>query len=295
LLNKLIHRFNQAPGPTRAILWTLVAGLSFSVMNMLLRKLSQQMNPFEAQFLRHVFGLGVLLPFILRSGLANYKPSSLSGQITRGMVHTVAISLWFFALPHLALADTTAISFTGPIFTMIGAAYLLGETMRRDRWIAAIIGFIGVLIVVGPRWSGNGGWYYLVMMASTPIFSLSALLNKILTRNDSPQVIVAWQTLVVSSLTLPFAIYHWVWPTPMQWVAFAFAGLFGSISHLCMTHALKAADMSASQSVKFLDLVWATMWGFLVFGDLPSEYTLIGGVVIVGATVWIGRREARRG
>jgi drug/metabolite transporter (DMT)-like permease len=206
LLNKLILKFHHLPGPTRAIIWTIVGGLSFSVMNMLLRKLAQQMNPFEAQFLRHLFGLGVLLPFILRSGIAHYRPSSFGGQITRGMVHTAAITLWFFALPHLALADTTAISFTGPIFTMIGAAYLLGETMRRDRWIAAIIGFLGVLIVVGPRWAGNGGWYYLVMLASAPIFSLSALLNKILTRKDSPQVIVAWQTLVVSTLTLPMAI-----------------------------------------------------------------------------------------
>jgi drug/metabolite transporter (DMT)-like permease len=294
LLSSLTNKFNQASGPTRAILWTLVGGLSFSVMNMLLRKLAQEMNPFEAQFLRHMFGLAVLLPFILRSGIANYRPSSIKGQITRGMVHTVAISLWFFALPHLALADTTAISFTGPIFTMIGAAYILGEAMRRDRWIAAIIGFLGVLIVVGPRWAGNGGWYYLMMLASAPIFSLSALLNKILTRKDSPQVIVAWQTLVVSTLTLPMAIAYWVWPTPVQWIIFAFTGLFGSVSHLCITHALKAADMSVSQSVKFLDLVWATMWGFLVFGDMPSQYSLIGGLVIVGATVWIGRREARR-
>jgi drug/metabolite transporter (DMT)-like permease len=294
LFKKLVHRFNQAPGPTRAIVWALLGGFTFSVMNMLLRKLSQQMNPFEAQFLRHMFGLAVLLPFILRSGIAQYKPSSISGQITRGAVHTLAISLWFFALPHLALADTTAISFTGPIFTMIGAAYLLGEAMRRDRWIAAIIGFIGVLIVVGPRLAGNGGWYYLVMLASAPIFSLSSLLNKILTRKDSPQVIVAWQTLVVSCISLPMAIAYWVWPTPTQWLIFACTGLFGSISHLCITHALKAADISVSQSVNFLNLVWATIWGFLVFGDMPSENSLIGGLVIVGATLWISRREARR-
>jgi drug/metabolite transporter (DMT)-like permease len=191
----------------------------------------------------------------LKSGLSAYRSSSIRGQITRGTVHATAISLWFSALPHLALADTTAISFTGPIFTMVGAAYFLGEAMRRDRWIAAIIGFIGVLIVIGPRWVGNGGWYYLIMLAAAPIFSLSALLNKILTCKDSPQVIVAWQTLVVSTLTLPFAIYYWIWPTPLQWGSFAVAGLFGSIGHLCLTHALKAADMSASQSVKFLDLV----------------------------------------
>jgi drug/metabolite transporter (DMT)-like permease len=294
LLSKLIDKFNAAPGASRAMIWALIGGLSFSVMNMLLRKLSLQMNPFEAQFLRHLFGLAVLLPFIFRSGFSAYRPSSIKGQIQRGLVHALAISLWFFALPHLALADTTAISFTGPIFTMLGASVLLGEAMRRERWIAAMIGFVGVLIVVAPRWGGNGGWYYLVMLASAPVFSLSALLNKILTRRDSPQLIVAWQTLIVSTLSLPLAVAFWVWPTPLQWILFAFTGLFGSVSHFCITHALKAADTSASQSVKFLDLVWATLWGYLVFGDAPSEYTLLGGLVIVGATLWISRTEVRR-
>lgn len=293
-LNTLKQRFAQAPGPTRSIMWALVGGFMFSVMNMLLRKLSLQMHPFEAQFLRHMFGLAVMLPFVLRSGLAHYAPSSIKGQITRGLVHGLAISLWFFALPHLALADTTAISFTGPIFTMIGAAYLLGERMKRDRWIAALVGFLGVLLVVAPRLNGNGGWYYLVMLASAPVFSMSALLNKILTRKDSPQVIVVWQTLVVSTISLPFALAFWVWPTPTQWFLYFLAGLFGSISHFCITHSLKAADISVSQSVKFLDLMWATLWGFLVFNDMPNEFTLLGGLVIVSATLWISRREARQ-
>lgn len=297
MLKRLTHlkqRFQQAPGPTRAIAWAMAGGFAFSVMNMLLRKMSLQMHPFEALFLRHLFGFAVLLPFVIRLGLRHYRPSSLKGQVTRGLVHTVAISLWFFALPHLALADTTAISFTGPIFSMIGAAYLLGERMRGDRWLAALIGFTGVLVVVMPKLSGGGGWYYLVMLASAPVFSFSALLNKILTRKDPPEVIVVWQTLTVSLLSLPVALYYWVTPTAEQWGIFFLAGLFGSISHMCVTHALKAADMSVSQSVKFVDLIWATLWGFLVFNDLPNQYTLAGGLIIVSATLWISRREARR-
>jgi drug/metabolite transporter (DMT)-like permease len=85
----------------------------------------------------------------------------------------------------------------------------------------------------------------------------------------------------------------WTWPTPGQWLIFVSAGVLGSTGHFCLTHSLKAADMSATQSVKFLDLIWATMWGYLVFGDTPAGATLAGGVVIIGATVWIARREAR--
>jgi drug/metabolite transporter (DMT)-like permease len=289
----LKRRFRSAPPTTRAILWAITAGITFSVMNMLLRLITQQVHTSQGQFLRHFFGLAAMLPLVLRSGIASYRPKSISGQFTRGIVHTIGVSLWFFALPHLALADMTAIGYTGPIFSMMGAAYLLGEKMRADRWLAAIIGFIGVLIVVGPRLAGGGGWYTLIMLASAPVFSLSFLLTKMLTRHDSPQLIVVWQTLTVSILTLPFALYYWTPMSVSQWLLFAFLGMLGSAAHFCMTHSLKAADMSATQPVKFLDLLWASMWGIVIFGDQPTSTTLLGGVVIVAATLWIARRESK--
>ncbi|MEI8302216.1 MAG: DMT family transporter [Burkholderiales bacterium] len=293
MVRALAHRFNQAPGTTRAILWAISAGFTFSVLNTLVRGLSLQLHPFETQFLRNLFSLVVMLPIILRAGLAAYRPTNIRGQFSRGAVHALGMTLWFYALPHLALADTTAIGYTGPIFSMLGAAWLLGEKMRADRWIAALIGFTGVMIVVGPRLAGTGGWYSLIMLASAPVFSLSFLLTKMLTRHDSPAVIVVWQALTVSLITLPLAIPFWQWPTPSQWAIFLVAGALGIFAHWCQTHALKAADVSATQSAKFLDLLWASTWGFLVFGDQPSGFTLVGGVVIVAATLWIARREAR--
>ncbi len=292
-VGRLADRFHQAPKITQAILWAVTAGIFFSVMNMMMRRMTMELHPFEAQFLRQFFGLVAMLPIVLRNGWTQFLPTSISRQFGRGAVHAVGMSLWFIALPHLALADTTAIGYTGPIFTMIGAAYLLGEKMRWDRWVAAAIGFTGVLIVVGPRLAGSSGWYSLIMLASAPIFSLSFLLTKMLTRQDNPSVIVLWQGIAVSTLSLPLAIAFWTWPTPGQWLIFLLAGAIGSTAHFCLTHSLKAADMSATQSVKFLDLIWATAWGFVIFGDRPSSYTLAGGVVIVGATIWIARREAR--
>jgi hypothetical protein len=290
----LSRRFRAAPVTTQAMIWAAAAGFTFAVLNTLLRVLSQTMHPFQAQFLRYLMGVLVMLPIILRVGIAHYRPRDIRGQFSRGLVHSIGLSLWFYALPHLALADMTAIGYTGPIFSMIGAAYLLGERMRLDRWIAALIGFVGVLIVVGPRLSGSAGWYSLIMLASAPVFSLSFLLTKILTRHESPQTIVVWQGITVSIITLPMALWAWQWPAAWQWVMLVFTGALGSLGHYFLTRSLKAADLSATQSVKFLDLLWATTWGFLIFGDHPSSTTLLGGVVIVFATLWIARREALR-
>lgn len=141
--------------PTRAatlrgMAWMVAAGLLFCLLNSIARRLSQELDPFQTQFLRYLAGLVVLLPFMVRTGLAAWRPHDLWGQWWRGMVHTAGLLLWFWALPHVPMADMTAIGFTGPIFIMAGAVMFLGEPMVRARWIAAGIGFLGVLIVVAP-------------------------------------------------------------------------------------------------------------------------------------------------
>jgi drug/metabolite transporter (DMT)-like permease len=239
-------------------------------------------------------GMLVMLPWVVRDGWQAYKPVNIQGQFWRGAVHTLGLILWFTALPQIPLADMTAIGFTGPIFIMLGAAWFLGETMRRDRWIAAMIGFAGVLVVVLPKMSGTGGWYNLVMLASAPVFAASFLITKALTRYEKPGVIVLWQAITVTVLSLPMALPHWQAPTLWQWFGFFLTGVFGTLAHYCLTRAFAIADISATQSLRFLDLVWASMLGWLIFGDVPSQSTWLGAAVILGATVWIARREGRR-
>ena len=278
----------------QGLLWSGSAGLSFVVLNTLMRSLTLQLDVFQTQFLRYALGLVVMLPLVARSGLAAYRPRNIRGQFARGAVHTTGLCLWFIALPHISLADTTAMGFTGPIFIMIGAAWLLGERMRWERWIAALIGLAGVLIVVAPKLSGSGGLYTLVMLSSSPVFAASFLITKGLTRYERPTVIVVWQSITVALMSLPLALLAWRNPTAGEWLGFVVCGLLGSLGHYCLTRSYSIADISATQSVKFLDLVWASTLGWLVFAEQPSRATLVGGVVICASTIWIARREARK-
>ena len=276
----------------KGLLWTSAAGLCLTVLNAMMRSLALQLDPFQAQFLRYSFGLVVMLPLILRSGLAAYVPKQIGGQFLRGAVHTAGLCFWFVALPKIPLADTTAIGFTAPIFIMVGAYLVFKEPMRWERWLAATIGFVGVVIVVGPKLSGTGGFYNLVMLASAPLFAASYLLTKALTRYERAGVIVVWQALTVTLFSLPLALLHWQLPTLVQWGGFLVCGILGSAGHYCLTRSFGIADISSTQSVKFLDLVWAAILGWLIFSDVPSQSTLIGGVVICASTLWIARRES---
>ncbi|HEX6240913.1 MAG TPA: DMT family transporter, partial [Polyangiales bacterium] len=272
LAQRRIARLDPA---VQAILWSALAGILFVFLNSLLRELARKLPPFEVQCLRYVLGLVVMLPLVFREGPAAYRPQNVAGQFTRGAVHTAGLCIWFSAVTHISIADTTAIGFTSPIFVMLGAAFFFKEPMRWARWVASLLGFAGVLIVVAPKLTGQGGGYLLVMLASAPVFAASFLITKALARKERAEVIVVWQSISVALLSLPLALMGWQWPTAGQWALFAVAGVLGSAGHYCLTRSFARAEISATQSVKFLDLVWATLLGWLWFGDAPSTSTIL--------------------
>jgi drug/metabolite transporter (DMT)-like permease len=298
----------------RGLMWAAASGAIFCVLNATMRVLAQQLHPMQTLFLRYLFGVLVLLPMLWHAGLAAYKPNNPSGQFWRGAVHTLGLVLWFTALPHIPLADTTAIGFTGPLFIMMGALWFLREPMHWERWLATGVGFIGVLIVLAPKLAlgsggavavsggdggggldgGGDGGYHLLMLASAPVFAASFLITKVLTRSETTGVIVFWQALTVTVFCLPLALWVWQPPSLLQWLGFVVCGALGSSGHYCLTRSFRVADISSTQSVKFLDLVWSAALGWLMFAELPAQTTLAGGVLICAATLWVARREQGR-
>jgi len=281
---------------TRGLLWSVAAGFLFNLLNGTMRWVTLQVDPMQAQFLRYLMGLVVLLPLLAWRGLAAWKPQNVGGQFARGALHTVGLVLWFLALPHIALADTTAIGFTTPIFIMVGAWIFFREPMRWERWLATLAGFAGVLIVVGPKLSfgagASGGTWHFVMLLSAPVFAASFLMTKALTRYEDASVILLWQSISVSVFSLPLALWVWQPLTWGQWSSFLLAGFLGSAGHYCLTRAIQAADISSTQSAKFLDLLWSALMGWILFADVPTQSTLIGGTLICAATIWVARRES---
>jgi drug/metabolite transporter (DMT)-like permease len=130
------------------------------------------------------------------------------------------------------------------------------------------------------------------MLASAPVFAGSFLVAKVLTRHDRSDVVVLWQHLWTAGLLLPFAIAAWAAPDGLQWLLLVVCGFFGAAGHYCTIRAFRIADISSVQSVKFLELVWAALLGLAIFGNVPTLATVLGGMVILGSTLWLARREA---
>ncbi len=272
--------------------WMAFGGLLLSAMNALMRVSTLEIPPLQAQFLRYLFGTVVMLPWCLPRSGARLMPAAMLPHLWRGLAQTGALALFFLALPHLPLADATAILFTTPIFVLVGAALVLRERVSAARWTAAAIGFAGVLIVVGPHLDGSGaGVWSLVMLGASPLFAVAFLITKVMTGRDDNRTIVLWQNIWVTLMTLPLAVWSWQLMPGGQWALLALSGVLGTGAHLCFTRALSRADISAVQPMRFLDLVWASLFGIALFGQSPTLSALAGGSVIVAATILLARRE----
>ena len=294
--NKKSTQSSQARTVITSMLWMAAGGLALATMNALMRLMTQQLDSFQSQFLRYAFGLAVVLPIIFRGPLSRLKPSSYKTQFWRGISQTVALTLFFIALPFVPLADMTAIMFITPMFILLGAAVFLRETVSLARWLAATVGFAGVLVVLWPHLSGDAGAgvYSLIMLGATPFFAATFLITKAMTRSDSNETLVTWLNISVAVMTLPMALWAWQWPNASQWMTFAACGLLGTIAHYCFTRAFSMVDISSLQPVRFLDLIWSSLLGLLIFGNAPAHTALLGGAVIVAATIAMSRYEAKR-
>lgn len=286
--------FARLPRAIQGILYTLLAGLLLTFLNAIMRLLVQTLDVYQVQCLRYFFGAVVVLPAVLRLGLRGCRSQAPGLQLWRGVTHTAGLALWFTALPFVPLSDIAAIGFTTPLFIMLGAVLFLGEKTDARRWAGVAFGFLGVMVVMAPAFRGDGGAAMLLLLASAPLFAASFLIAKALTRHDSPAVIVVWQAGMVAVMSLPLAIPGWTWPGAWEWALLLACGVIGSLGHLCLTRAFAAADISAAQPFKFVELIWASLWGFVIFADIPGVWTFVGAAIIFGATTWVARAEQRR-
>ena len=279
-----------------SLAWMTFGGLSLAIMNALMRLMTQQLDSFQAQFMRYAFGLVIVIPILLRASISRLKPHSYKLQLARGGLQVMALTLFFLALPYTPLADMTAIMFISPVFTLLGASIFLKEEVTLVRWAAALVGFVGVLVVVWPHLTtGEGaGLWSLVMLASTPFFAGSFLMTKAMTRHNSNETLVVWLNVSVALLSMPMALFVWQNPLPEQWATLAVCGLLGTLAHYGFTRAFSMSDISLLQSVRFLDLIWSSVLGMIIFGNLPAVTALAGGVIIIAANIWMTRHEARK-
>ena len=273
-----------------ALALMLLASLFLASMHFLVRLASDGLHPFEIAFFRNVFGFCVLVPWLMRLGAAAFATRRFPLHAARGVLNGGSMLLWFLALSLMPLADATALSLASPLFVTVGGILILGEPMRGRRWAGLGLGIAGMLAILRPGFEEIGPGA-LAVIASAVFVTASRLIAKTLTRTESPTAIVAWLTALMIPVTALPAALVWQTPTLSQLPLLVGIGALGSAGHLCLMHAYRLADVGLVEPMVFFRLVWAALFGFLAFAEIPDAGVWIGGLLIVAATTNLARRE----
>ena len=279
-------------GNLRGIAWMLLTGMLFVGVTVAVRYLGTSMNPVQAAFIRYCFGIVLILPLLSRAGVMSLDRDRLGFHALRGLVHGGGVILWFLAMSRIPISEVTALGFTTPIFVTLGAAAFLSERLKPYRVAAVLIGFIGALLILRPglRVIDIGA---LAQLGAAPLFACSYLMAKSATRREaSSMIVVLLSVFCTLTLALP-ALLVWRTPTLEELLLLGLTALLATSGHYCMTRALEVAEVSAVQPFTFLQLVWATILGLILFDETPDVWIWIGGAVIVGSATWMAQQEVR--
>ncbi|MEN8874321.1 MAG: DMT family transporter [Pacificibacter sp.] len=278
--------------PIKGVLWMLATTFSFVAVNVLVKYVGTGLPVIQSAFLRFALGLVFLIP-MLKSVLAvQYTREIVLLSISRGAVHAIAMLLWFYAMTRIPLAEVTAMNFMNPIYVTIGAVIFFREKIAAPRIIALIVAVLGGLIILRPGFRDIDPGHVAMIFGPMGIAG-SYLLAKALSKRVSAEVVVFMLSTVVPLALLPFVFFVWETPTTTELLLLFLTSFFATAAHYCMTRAFGCAPQSAIQPVTFLQLVWATILGAVLFGEGFDIYVIGGGALIMAAVTFITIREAR--
>ena len=273
-----------------AAAYMVMAAALFASMHGTVRLVSADLHPFVIAVFRNLFGFLALVPLLLHGGIELFKTGRFGMHVVRAMFNSTSMLMWFTALSLVPLAEATALSLTGPLFVTLGAIVAFGERVRIWRLSALCLGACGALLIIRPGFE-ELQLGMLLTIGSAAFAGISKLFAKSLTRTDDPTTIVAYLQFLMMLMTLIPALFVWQWPTAEQFVGLVAIGILGSAGHLFSVRAYAIAEVSFAEPLVFTRMVFATIFGYVAFSEIPDIWTWGGAFVILAAATLNSWRE----
>ncbi|RUM97689.1 DMT family transporter [Pseudaminobacter arsenicus] len=286
----------------RGILCLCLGILVFSLQDPIIKAVSGSYPLMQVMAIRSVVALPILLAIVHRDvGLAALHSPSSRLLIVRALALFTSYTAYYLGLAALSLADAVALYFTAPLFIMVMAGPYLGERVAWQTLATALVGLAGVLVMLRPG-QGLFEWAAMLSLLAACLYGFSQLMARKLGATESPTVMTFYQNgvyllgaAVVSVLfsvvtieglvhpSLQFLIRPWVWPTVTDLLLMASCGVIASIGMILLSQAYRLAPANIVATFEYTGILWAPLWGFLFFAEVPHGSTLTGACLIVGA------------
>ncbi len=272
----------------------LIGIAGFAVMDATIKWLTAEYPVPQVIALRSWFGLPILILLAMRDGgLSALKTRRPTVHIGRYVLVMLLSLSFFWALSNMKLVDAVAIAFATPIIITALSVPLLREPVGMRRWIAVGVGFCGVLIMLRPG-IGVFQWAAMAALGSAVVYALLMISTRAFKSTESTASLMLYPQLGISLTGLVMVCFFWVTPTLLDLALFALAGFFGSIGVLCLTHAFRMAPAATIAPFEYTALLWATLLGYLVWGELPDSITIVGASIVAVSGLYIIYRETRK-
>jgi drug/metabolite transporter (DMT)-like permease len=285
-------------GPDRAVRGILFMCLAVAVLPMLnigAKYLSTEYPATQITWARYtghlIFFLVLFLPTRRARLFVTTRPLI---QVIRSVLLFTATTMYFIALRDISVATATAISFTMPLMIVLLSIPLLGERVGVERWVAVVVGFIGAMIIIRPG-LGVTHWAGFLILAAAGCNTIYQILTRALAGHDPAATSIVYSAMVGTVAGGLIVAANPVVPhSAFDWAVFCSLGIFGGTGHFLIVKAYESAEASVVSPFHYGQLVGATLYGYLAFGDFPDRWTWVGAAIIVASGLYVTRREAER-
>lgn len=293
-LARLNRTWEGLPANLRGALWMVVAAMLLTVMGALVKYLGRELHSFQIVFFRCLIGFVCMLPFIAHAGIRSLATRRPGMHALRTAMGISAMFCVFYAFSHMPFAEAMAIIFSRPLFSVTLAVLLLGETVGWHRTAAAVVGFLGVVMMVKP---GTAAFdpVSLVAVTAAMLGGFIAIVIKKLSRTETTTTIVMWFAVGGTIISFVPMLVVWSAPTLAQWGLLFLVGVLGAAGQTSLTRAFSTGETSFVTPFDYMRLVFAALIGLLIFREIPDTWAIIGAVVIVSSGYYVARRELGTG
>lgn len=290
--HRLAGRWRSASPNLRGSVYMLSSMLVYAVMVGAMKHVGAAIPLVEILMIRQIIMSLVIAAIAGRALPALMRTKRPGLQVTRGLVTLISMLCGFSAVIHIPLAQATAIGFSQVFFVTIAAVLFLKETVDARRWAATIVGFAGVMIMLDPSSSGLN-LYALASVAGALFGACITISVRLLATTERTETILLWQGAVLMAvLALPCWLW-WTQPSPEQWAWLVVLSLFGTAGQWLITRAYQVGEAAALAPLDFTRLILSCFTGFVFFAEIPALTTAIGAAIVIGATLYTIRKNAR--
>jgi S-adenosylmethionine uptake transporter len=264
--------------------------------DIIVKFMGQRLDATQVIFFRFFFGFITLLPFAISEGKQVFKSKQLGFNIIRGFLGAISIFLYTYSIIYLPLVEVVAILWTIPLFVLILSIFYLGEEVSFMRWIATIIGFLGLSFIT--LYDGETvvsfKWLYIIPILSSFLFAVQDVMIKKIVDNEKRITMLLYFAIVTSALTFIPALLVWKTPTPFECSMLFLLGAGGNLIQYFIFKAFSATDLSALAPFRYVEFLLSAIFAFIFFAEVPQTNALIGAAILIPSTLYLAYNENKK-